>query len=516
MMENLGDLLVLNANRYPEKTAVVYRGQRTGYRDLNRRVNRLAHNLLDLGIRKGDRVGFMFPNCSQIIELFFATQKIGALAVPMSFRLVSREVKYILDSVGAKAFVYHENFSGVVDDVKKEIDSLELLVRSGENAPVGEYHLEGLCLNGYVEEPKIKVEFDDPSRIQFTGGTTGPPKGALYTHRTTLFTNICDLIAMKISDNSEVQLNQVPMFHSAGMVRQISSVASGGTFVIVETLDPIEILRMIEEEQATFLMLLPPSTFLRLLEVPNIKDFNVTSVKRLISGGAIFPPEILLRLYDVFPSAVTSTAWGQTELGPAGTLMDISRSMVESNSEKMKSVGLAMPFVEIRLVDDEGREVPVGEVGEAIVSCPSRMVEYYNQPEITADAIRDGWVHTGDYLRKDQDGHFYFVDRKKDMIKSGGENVYAQEVERIILNHPAVERCAVIGIPDPELGEAVIAVVKLKAGAVATREDIVGWCRRDLSSHKKPRQVFFVEDYPTDAIGKIQKFRLKERYGKSS
>jgi acyl-CoA synthetase (AMP-forming)/AMP-acid ligase II len=510
---NVGDLLVLNAGRYPKKTAMVYRGRRFTYLEFNQRVNRLAHNLMDLGVRKGDRVGYMFFNSNQSAETFFATQKIGALAVPMSFRLVSREVKWILDNASCKAFVYGDAFKEVVEPVKEEFETVELEICSGKSCPSGAEDFERLCTEGTAEEPGVEVGFEDWARIQFTGGTTGLPKGAVHTHRSSLFTCITGLIRMSISEPSEVMLNQVPMFHNTGVSHLLFSVATGACFVIVETFDPVEILKLIEEERGTYLCLLPPVTYLRLMDVPNLEDFDRSSVRKLLTSAGSLPQSVVMRLYDTFPDAVLLYGWGLTETGPGGGLHRIPRSMVENEPEKVKSVGLETPFLQVRVVDGQGRDVGPGEVGEAIIRSPSNMEGYFGQPELTAQTIKDGWVYTGDLVKKDEDGYIYIVDRKKDMIKSGGENVYAQEVEAIILTHPSVENCAVIGVPDPVFQEAVMAVVKLREGAKATEEEIIDHCKKSLSSYKKPRRVDFVEGFPLDSIGKIQKFRLREQYG---
>jgi long-chain acyl-CoA synthetase len=391
---------------------------------------------------------------------------------------------------------------------------VESLIYSGPNPPAGEFSFETFTQEGEDKEPKVPVGFEDRAHIQFTGGTTGLPKGVIHTHRSSLFTSISGLIRMHLSDPSEVQLNQVPMFHASGLNLLNMSVATGGKFVVVETFNPLEILQLIEQEKATFLMLLPPATYIRLMDVPNLKDFNTTSVQKLLTSSGALTRSILLRLFDTFPNAVLLYGWALTETGPGGTLMQMNRSMVEKESEKIRSVGMEQPFVEVRLVDDHDREVSLGETGEAIVRTPLGMEGYYEQPELTARTIKEGWIHTGDLLRKDQDGYFYFVDRKKDMIKSGGENVFAQEVEGVILSHPAVENCAVIGVPDPKFQEAVMAVVKLRQGFTASEEEIIEHCRHYLSSYKKPRRVAFVDGFPIGGGGKIQKFVLREQFSK--
>jgi acyl-CoA synthetase (AMP-forming)/AMP-acid ligase II len=514
MKMKTADFLVLNANRYPDKTALVYRGRRFTYREINERVNRLAHHLTALGIKKGDPVGFMFLNSNQFVEIFFATQKIGALAVPLNFRMVPREVKWVLDNARCKLFAYHEIFSQQVDPVRDDLPAVENLVCSGEDAPPGAHHFESLTEEGSTEEPGVSVGFEDRAFIIYTGGTTGTPKGVVHTHRSSILTCVSGMISLNVSGASEVMLNQVPMFHITGLHTMMQIVASGGRCVIVETFDPTEMLGLIQQENATFLCLVPPSTYIRLMDAPDLNTFDTSTVRKLLTAAGSFPKPIALRLYDTFPNAQVFYGWGQTETGGLGTLHAIPRSMIEEESERARSVGMEMPFMEVRLVDHQGRDVPTGEVGEAIMRSPTIMEEYFEQREVTEQTLQDGWVYSGDLLKKDEEGYFYFVDRKKDMIKSGGENVFAQEVEWAILSHPAVEYCAVFGVPDPKLDEAVMAVVQLRKGLTSTEEEIVQHCKELLSSYKKPRRVAFVDALPMTAAGKIQKHKLREQYSR--
>jgi acyl-CoA synthetase (AMP-forming)/AMP-acid ligase II len=514
-MRNIGDLLILNAGRYPDCTALVHKTERFSYRELNQQVNRMAHHLLSLGIQKGDRVGFMFFNSVQIVQIFFATQKIGALAVPVNFRLIPKEVKFILDHSRCKAFAYGEACSSQVDPVKKEFSTVEQLIFSGRNCPVGEHHFETFTGSGCTEEPGVIVEEEDRSVILYTGGTTGVPKGAVYSHRSFLWLNLSGLIRTNATDPDHVKLMQLPLFHMNGLSSLTQSIAVGGKFVIVDAFDPQEMLRLIETERVTYIFLLPAESYFRLLDVPNIKDFDLASITFLGLAVGVFSKTLMLKLFDTFPNGNISWGWGSTESG-CGIFGSISRELVEQDSERLFSLGKEMPFLSVRLVDDEGKDVPVGEIGEAIVQGPMTFREYFDQPEQTAQTIRNGWTHTGDLLRKDEDGYYYFVDRKKDMIKTGGENVFAVEVEGAISKHPSVEQCAVIGVPDPRFGEGIMAVVKLRPGMSATEEEIIEHCRQHLASYKKPRKVAFVESFPMASGIKIQKFKLREMFSKAT
>lgn len=508
---NIGYLLTLNANRYPEKNALVYNGQRFSYRELNDKVNRLANSLIGIGINKGDKVGYLFPNCNQIVELFFALLKIGAVAVPLNHRLVSREIKCLLDSAECKAFVYSGIYAQKVGEVKQQLNTVNTLVCSGEPVP-GEYSFEQMGCNDNNKEPNVCVEGKDLSRIQFTGGTTGRSKGVMRTHEGDLFQTISIMTQNKMGANpDEVVMVQCPLHHQGGMSWLLSVIATGAQLVFCDVFDPVDILKQIQDYKISYLLLLPPVTYLRLYDVPNIMEFDLTSVKLVQMSAGGTSPEIILKTYQVFPNCEVNYGWGQTESG-AGTNIVLTREIARNYPEKTKSIGRAMPLIELRIVDEHGRDVQVGEVGECIARGPSIMSGYYNQPELTAKALKDGWVYTGDMFRQDEDGYYFLMDRKKDMIKTGGENVFAQEVEGVIRSHSCIQDCAVIGVPDPVFGEAIMAVIKLRTGYTVTAEEIQELCKSQLSSYKKPRYIDFVDHFPVDSAGKIQKFRLREIY----
>ena len=509
---NLGYFLFLNASRYPEKTALLYKNQRISYLELNLRVNRLAHALIDLGIGKGDKVGYLFPNCTQIIELFFALQKIGAVAVPLNHRLVPREIRYLLNFAECKAFVYSDLYEQTVDEVKPQLTSVELMIRSGERV-VGEVSFEQLCCEGNHEEPNEIINGSDMSRIQFTGGTTGRSKGVIRTHEADVFQTISIMTQNKMGASSdEVVLIQCPLHHQGGISWFLCVIASGAQLVICDVFDPVDILKQIEQYRVSYLLLLPPSTYLRLIDIPNLKEVDLSSVKLVQMSAGGISPEMVLKVYDAFPNCDIIYGWGQTETG-AGTANVITREMTLNNPDKIRSVGRAMPLFELRIVDEQGRDVMVGEIGEGIARGPAIMSGYYNHPELTATTLKNGWTYTGDMFKQDADGFYYIMDRKKDMIKTGGENVFAQEVEGVIRSHPAIQDCAIIGVSDLKFGEAVMAVIKLRTGYVVSTEEIQEHCKMQLASYKKPRCVEFVDSFPIDSAGKIQKFRLREMYG---
>ncbi len=511
-MNNIGNSLTVSAGHYPDNIAIVYRDQQISYRIFNERVNRLSNHLLRLDVQKGDRVGIMFFNSNQFLESFYAAMKIGAIAVPVNFRLVPREVKWILDNSGCKVFVYSEACIKQVDPVKKEFLSVEHLIFSGRTAPDGEQHFETLSSEGNPQEPNIMVERRDRAYILYTGGTTGFPKGVVHTHDDTLFMQLIYMSVLPpFHEPDEAALLQLPMFHIAGLATSLVTFGIGGKVVIVERFEPLEIMQAIEKERISYLAIVPPVLFSQIMALPDVREFNTASVTKVVGSGGFFSKSSMLQILDIFSNANLFYTYGLSEAQYvcAGK---ITRAMVEKDMWENVGVGRAIPFVDIKLVDDEGKEVAVGEVGEAAVRSPMNMLEYFEQPEMTDNTIKDGWLYTGDLLRKDENGFYSFMGRNKDMIKSGGENVFAEEVEEVISSHPAVDLCAVIGLPDPRFGEGIVAVIKLRPGVAVTEEEIIEHCKAYLSSYKKPRRVVFVDDMPVGGGMKIQKFKLRERF----
>jgi acyl-CoA synthetase (AMP-forming)/AMP-acid ligase II len=511
-MITVGDGLTVNAENYPEQTAIVSQGHSISYRMFNNRVNRLAHQLLRLDVEKGDRVGLMFQNSNQFLEIFYAIMKIGAIAVPVNFRLVPREIKWILDNSRCKVFAYGEAFSKQVDPVKKDLITVEHLLFSGKTPPGNELHFETIASDGDTKEPNIEVLPFDPAYIMYTGGTTGFPKGVVHTHYETIFmTMVYSSVIPPFHEPHESAFLQLPMFHIAGLATCLVTIGIGGKIVTAESFDPLQIMQTIEKENISYLAIVPPMLFNQIIALPNVQDFNTASVTKVVGSGGFFDKATMLKILDLFPNANLFYTYGLTEAQYVCS-GKITRSMVEEGRWENVGVGRSIPYVDIKLVDSKGEEVLDGEVGEAAVRSPMNMATYFEQPDLTAQIIKDGYLHTGDLLRKNKDGYYVFMGRNKDMIKTGGENVFAQEVEGVISTHPSVELCAVIGLPDPKFGEGIVAVIKLRPGATATEEEIIDHCRADLASYKKPCRVIFVEDIPVGGGMKIQKFKLIEQF----
>jgi Acyl-CoA synthetases (AMP-forming)/AMP-acid ligases II len=508
---NVAEFLILNANRYPQKTAVIFRDRRLTYQDLNQKINCIANGLLELGIVPGDKVGYLLPNSNILIEVYYAIQKIGAVAVPLNSRIIAREIEFLINNGECRALIFAASFANKMKEIKKNLN-VEFLISTGET-DCSDYSLEKVAALGDIYEPMIFRDENAPSRIQFTGGTTGLPKGVVRTHYAEISQMLGGLISNCLGANpDEVVLIQCPLDHHGGHSWFNYTLSAGGTLVICDSLNLDEILSLIEREKVTYLMLLPPSTYLRLLECPALANYDLNSVKLVQSSAGYASPEIIKRICTCFPNCRMKYGWGQTESG-LGTSLIFTVEMVEKEVPELTSVGKPMPLIELKIVDENDHEVGAGEIGECLSRGPAAMSGYYKQPELTEACIRyDGWLHTGDLMKRDENDYFYLVSRKKNMIKTGGENVFTQEVENVIRQHPVVVDCIVFGIPDRSVGEAVVAVVQLHDGCSMDLQELQDHCKKYLSSYKKPRYADFVSALPMDEAGKIPTYKLQELY----
>jgi len=510
--ENVSELFLINVRRYPWKTAVVFRDKRYTYQQLNQRINRIANGLLSLGVRAGDKVAFLFPNSSEIVELYYAIQKIGAIAVPLNFRLIPREIAFLINSSDTGTLFFSAEFAGKVSAVRTQLNKVGAFI-SSEKTDEFPFTLEALMERGGTQEPPLFRDSKAISRIQFTGGSTGVPKGVMRTHEA----DITEIIGIMMSNKmcaspDQVILIQCPLEHHGGHSWFTCTFSSGGTLIICEAFSAEQVLSLIEKERVTYMLLLPPSTYLRLFECPDLHKYDLSSVLLVQSSAGCTTPEIIRRIYEVFPNSIANYGWGQTESG-LGISLVLTREMAEQRLPRIQSIGRPMHFFEVKVVDDDGNELPNGQVGEAMVKSPAVMAGYYGQPELTAEVLgEDAWLRTGDMMRMDDEGYLYMLSRKKDMIKSGGENVFAQEVEGTVKEHPAVAECIVIPVPDEIFGEAVMAVVQLRSGLTLTLDELQEHCKSRLSSYKKPRYLEFVGQFGMNDAGKIRRNELSEQY----
>ena len=511
--DNVAEPFLASVQARSEATAAVFKGERITYGQMNERVNRFAHLLQEeAGVRPGDRVAYLLANCPEIPEIYYAVQKIGAVAVPLNFKLIGREVGYLVNASGAAALFFDARFTSAVEEAAREFDHPVRLFSLGGPASLGSDG-EALLARCSADEPALFHNGGALSRIQFTGGSTGLPKGAARTHRA----DLVELASVTASNGmaeepGAVVLVQCPLEHHGGHSWFTSAFATQAALIICEAFNAERILHDIEAYGVTHMILLPPTTYQRLLRCPTIDQFDLSSVRIVQSAAGATTLAMIRAVYERFPNAELNYGWGQSESG-TGTSLRITRAMLETNSPRLGSVGLPMPYATLKIVDEEGRPLPPGEVGEALIKTDAAMAGYYGQPDLTAAAFtEDGWLRTGDMMVCDDQGYFYIRSRKKDMIKSGGENVFVAEVESVLREHPDIDDCMVFGTSDPVMGEAVAAVVQPRPGATLTATIVQEHCKRAIASYKKPRYVVFMDDMGRDSAGKVRKSAIVDYF----
>lgn len=492
-----------NARLYPHKTALVKGEARLSYQTLDRQVAALANALYDLGCREGDRVGFMFRNGPEFVVTFYAVQKLGAVGIPFGFLLQEEELLDDLKRTGCQYFLFDQTYTKLVRESVKQLSQPPVLVYNGAPAP------EIWSFAQMLERGKADWQYavsrapEALALMLFTSGSTGRSKCVMHTQQNLLMFVTLPMMSDNTFVREDVMLYYAPLFHLAGVTYLLYMLSVGGTMVVVERFDAADILGLLEKERVTQFFLIPPTLVNRLEDVPECRQKDLSSVRYVIASGGGNTPELGRKIYALFPRAVLCNTYGHSERA-ANTILFLSREKFAENPELLTSVGKATQFSEFRLVDGTGRD---SSCGEAYARSPGMLAGYWE----TEPPFVDGWFPTGDILRRDEEGYYFFLDRKKDMIKTGGENVYAAEVENVIRLIPAVSACAVVGMPDEVYGSAVTAVVVLRPGASLTEEEVVCHCRQHLASYKKPRRVYFVESLPVSAVGKVQKALLRQR-----
>jgi acyl-CoA synthetase (AMP-forming)/AMP-acid ligase II len=514
----LGETIVRNVRKYPDKEALVYGKTRLTYRQFNSRINRLAHALLDIGVKKGTKAAILSFNCHQFLEAYYALGKIGGVSVPLNFRLHGEELVYMINHSDAEALIAGGAFIESVKGMKRDLPQVKHYISITEKPIRGMRHYETWIAKYPDDEPLVLVDEEDPVFIMYTAGTTGRPKGAVITHKNEVVMWMLGgwyaFTEPNLFNNYSLRefriLAAPPIFHLAAFGFCQFSFFGGTTLILPEEVfDPVNIMRTIQEEKVNAILMIPAmANFLFLL--PDLDKYDTRSLQIWLSGGAILPTETRRLIQKQFPSVRILDLFGQTEMSPlvTGLLPSESRG-------RETSVGRVLPFIEMRVVDDNDKDVPIGEVGEAVYRGPTVLKEYYKDPKATAEAMRGGWFHSGDLVRSDAEGYIYVVDRKKDMIISGGENIYPAEIEEVLCRHPKIMECAVIGVIDEKWGESVKAVVVCKPGEQLTVQEVIEYCKLHLASYKKPRSVDFVDSLPRSSIGKVLKRALREQYGKS-
>jgi long-chain acyl-CoA synthetase len=499
---------------YPDQTAVVCDSARITYRGLAERVRRLCQALQGLGIAKGDRLAILMFNCHRYFELYYATPEMGALAVPLNIRLSASEIAYILKDSGSNTLFVGPEFVPLLAEIRHQLPDLRHCIFTGDGPPPDGFEsYEQLLDAASPDFTPTPVLPDDLAALFYTSGTTGHPKGVMLSHAN-LLANAYHILASMTWQDEEVYLHACPMFHIADGPTSHFITWLGGTHVIIPGFKPDLALEVMEREHVTATLLIPTMINF-LIHHPDVDKRDLRTLRRISYGGAPMPAELARQAMQTLACSFIHL-YGLTESAPLLTFLPPEQHVADGPPEKVRrllSCGRAIIGTRVRVVDGHGQDVPTGEVGEIIARGPNIMVGYWNRPDETAAALRDGWLYTGDLASMDDEGYVYIVDRKKDMIITGGENVFSTEVENALYTHPAILEAAVVGVPDATWGEAIKAIIVLKPGMQATAEDIMEHCRAHIAHFKVPRSVDFYEGaLPKSGSGKILKRELREKY----
>lgn len=482
-------------------------GDRT-FTELADRVARLASALAGLGLRPGDRVGILTANCPEFVETFLACCWGGFTAAPVNTRWSRKEMAYQVNDADIGVLIADTGHLSRARDLREQCPVLGHLIATGPAAD-GFADYERL-LAGSDPAPDTRASGDALVAILYTGGTTGEPKGVMISAGQ-LITSATGTLATAGTPQAHRFLHTSPLYHLASLAGVVQQVILGSSHFILGDFETEAVAAAIERERITSTTLVPVM-IQRLVAHARRAGADLSSLRLLGYGASPISEAVLRDLLDLLPGLALCQRYGMTELGPVATVLTPDDHRDPARPHLLRSVGRAGLHAEIRVVDPADQDVPTGEVGEIIVRGGNMMLGYWKKPEATAEALRGGWMHTGDLGYLDSDGYVYLVDRLKDMIVSGGENVYSAEVEQVLNLHPEVSACAVIGVPDPEWGERVHAVVVPVPGAELTGEDIREFCARSIARYKAPRTVDFADDLPRSAVGKILKRTLRERY----
>ena len=504
-----GRALVRSAARYPDKKAVQDQRGHYTYARFNSRVNRLAHGLEGVGLNRGARVAVLSNNCLELMELYFACLKTGVVVCPLDSRLTVDDQTTLLQLVDPRAVAFHPDQSGRAQDLLASMPPETIRLVLGEEGPDGLIGTADLIGRSSEKEPEADIKADDTAFILFTGGTTGTPKGVDLTHLNLIW-NAVNVIAENGSPAPGARIcYPMQIYHSGALSRFLATMFAGGTFIALPKFDPALYLDTLEEERSTFVVG-NQAIWRMLLEENSRRKRDASSVTSWLHAQGDITPDFRDRIKnELFPRGEMYASYALTEASPGVTVL-------KPWDQPQNWPGIGRPYMslEIKLADEKDREVPVGETGQILVRGPNVMKGYFRNPEETKAALAGGWLHTGDLGRMDEQGFLYFVDRLKDVIKSGGLNVYAREVEDAIMTHPKVAEAAVIGVPHPKWGESVRAVVVPRPGVELTVQEVIGQCKEILAGYKKPTSVVFAADLPKDAFGsKVKKEILRSRYG---
>ncbi|MFB0562284.1 MAG: AMP-binding protein [Candidatus Lokiarchaeia archaeon] len=526
----VGDLLRRTALRYPKKEALVYsyKGNvthRLNYDELNKMINRFANALLEMGVKKGDIVAAISHNSVQYSVYLYGLAKIGAWICPLNFALRGKEITDLINHAKPKVLFVEDELVEHIKELAKEMPSVEtygmINLKNEVELPEGWIDFDELISEKYPDtEPEVIVNADDVLTLAYTSGTEAMPKGVLNTHGNWYSTFMSAPVDLHMT-KEDTLIDSIPLYHVAGQYLLFATLLTGARLVMHHEPSPVEIISLIQNEKVTAIVY-PPTVYTNLLSLnlPNLEEFlgnAFGSVNKAIVFGSPIAEASLKKLIELLPNIYFMNYWGQSESSPLGTTIqhpDFLRKLKEANEKYggAEPIGQTHHTVELKVFDEDDKEVPPGTIGEMVMRSPSVMVGYYKEPQKTADVFKSGWLHTGDLGIMDEEGYFYFVDRKKDIVKTGGENVSTVEVEGVIFSHPKVAEATVVGLPHEKWVEAVTAFVVPKPEQAITEEEIIKYCKENLAGYKVPKKVLIIDTIPKNPSGKILKKVLRKDY----
>jgi acyl-CoA synthetase (AMP-forming)/AMP-acid ligase II len=507
----LGELIHRNQKLYPNETAYIFEGKRFTWLQANERINRLANTLLGLGVKREDHVAILSKNCNQYLETYFGCARSATICTAINYRLTPHELHYVIENSEAKIVIVSDEFLDALEEVRPRLKNAEHYIVIGQN-PKGMLNFEELIAKASPKTPELEQHEDDVVLQMYTSGTTGLPKGAMLTHRNLITNAIGCSFGMKFQQG-DCMLMVAPLYHMAAGMCTLATVFQGGPISLHRDFNPIAILDDMESGQITLVLLIPVMVNF-LLQMPGVEQRDFSHIRGIVYGASPMPVEVLRKAIEVFKCDFVQ-GYGQTECSAVFCILGPDDHVLEGTPEQLKRLGSAGRQIfgsDVRVVDDNGNDVKPGQIGEVIGRGHNVMKGYWKMPEATDEAIRDGWLHTGDLATIDEAGYVYILDRVKDMIISGGENIYSREVEEVLFMHPAVGDAAVIGVPDKNWGESVKAFVVLREGEKATEEEIIDFTRKYLAGYKRPRSIEFMDSLPRNLSGKVLKKILREPF----
>ncbi len=512
---NISDMLSRNAKLYPDETALIellpsrnFRKEIT-WKEFDDRANRIANALVKMGVKKDDKVIHLMRNSINWLEAYFGIIRTGAWVVPLSFRFTTKDIKYCADIAEAKVMILSNEFVERVEPIRSQLTTIKDYIYVGDNTPSYMESLESLISKSSSASLNVELKPEDECGLYFTSGTTGAPKPILLTHLNMETAAIVEN-AHHYQKHGDVFIILPPFYHCGAKMHWFGNLIVGARGVILNEISPQFIFETVSKERGTIVWLLVPwvQDILGAIERGELKreSYDLSTWRLMHIGAQPVPPQLVKHWKQYFPDMQYDTNYGLSEAtGPGCVHLGIG------NEYKVGAIGKAGLGWRTRIVDENGKDVPSGQVGELLVKGDGVMKEYYKNPQKTAETIKDGWLYTGDMVREDSDGFIFVVDRKKDVIISGGENIYPVEIEEILRGHPKVHDVGVIGFPDERLVEVVAAIVQVKPGVAATRRELNEFCEQNLPKYKRPRHIIF-DNVPRSPTGKIEKPKMREKY----